>query len=135
MTSAFAVAALAMAGGDASANALLMRASTVQLYSTSDASGSTAMPRDVVAGGTFTISGECVADADDDVRVVLSLADGAAPRTGWHAMLVTDMEVEDGNLRVHVPNMPEARNHVYRVRLFVGEDDPRVCDAGSIRIG
>ena len=67
--------------------------------------------------------------------MVLSLADMAQGSAGFHAMLVTDQTRDDGTLRVRVPNMPEARNHVFRVRLFVGSEDPCVCEAGSIRIG
>jgi len=134
-TTAFAIAAMLAASGDASASNSPLWMNMVRMYSTTDTSTSTAMPRDVAAGEMVMISGECVADADDDVRVVLSLADDTDAQAGYHSMLVTDQTREDGTLHVRVPNMPEAKHHVFRVRLFVGADDPRICDAGSIRIG
>lgn len=106
----------------------------VQLYSTSDASGSTAEPRDVTPGQMVMITGECVGRRDAEVNVVLALAEDEQ-QPGWHSLLVTDMEIADGNLKVRVPNLSQARNHTYHVKLYVGDRDPCICEAGSIRIG
>lgn len=134
VTWVLAAAAITAVSGDASANFFTGRMGMVMLYSTSDAASSTAEPRDVAPGQMVMITGECVGDSEK-INVVLSLAEDE-PSDGWHSMLVTDMDIQDGNLRVRVPNMPQARNHVFRVRLFVGEDrKPCVCEAGKIRIG
>lgn len=106
----------------------------VVLYSSSDAaSPSSVPPRDVAPGQMVMITGDCLGESDK-VNVVLSMTD-PEPRDGWHAMLVTDMEMRDGNLRVRVPDMPQALNRVFRVRLYVGDtSDACVCEAGQIRI-
>lgn len=111
-----------------------VRLALVELYSTSDAGGSSGVePRKVAPGETFMVTGECIGGEDEDVRVVLSLSDGDAT-SGFHEMLATDQQRDDGSLRVRVPNMKETRNHTFRVKLFLGDSDPRVCDAGSIRV-
>jgi hypothetical protein len=119
-------------GGDAVSGAYQARMGVVQLYSTSDSSSPSAAPRDVKLGQMVMITGDCVSK-DRKINVVLSLADDE-PNNGWHSMLVTDMEMQDGNLHVRVPNMAQARNHTFRVKLYVG-DSGCVCEAGSIRVG
>jgi hypothetical protein len=134
---ACAAGALAMAtiGGDAVAGTYPQRMGAVVLHSTSDSASSTTLaPRTVSPGQMVMITGDCVEESDK-ISVVLALAD-PEPRAGWHAMLVTDMEMQDGNLHVRVPNIAEARNHTFRVRLYVGESENAcVCEAGQIRIG
>jgi hypothetical protein len=134
---AIVLSAVAVAGvsGDAFAGNHGPRAGTIVLHSTSDAASSTVLsPREVTPGQMVMITGDCV-DEDAKINVVLSLAE-PAPRAGWHAMLVTDMEMQDGNLHVRVPNIPEARNHTFQVKLYVGESEHAcVCEAGQIRIG
>jgi citrate synthase len=128
-----AAAALTALSGDALAGAYEARMGMVQLYSSSDGAAASATPRNVVAGQMVMITGDCV-EKSGKVNVVLSLAEDE-PSNGWHDLLVTDMELQDGNLHMRVPNMPHARNHVFRVRVFAGEGDPCVCEAGQIRIG
>lgn len=94
---------------------------------------------DVEPGQTLTITGDCVmrANAPDTLQVVLTLADalGAVP-PGYRAVVATDQQFGSSGLQVRVPNMPEAANHIFQVRIFqTGAQAPTVCDAGSIRIG
>ena len=127
-----------MSGASASASTEPMRMALVELHTTpidADAQSSGIAPRNVAPGENFLVSGACIADEDsDDIHVVLSLADGEDVATGFHEMLVTDQSRLDGHLRVRAPDLKEARHHVFRVKLFVGESDPEVCDAGAIRI-
>ena len=92
---------------------------------------------DVRPGETVTITGECVrAPSAEGLRVVLTLAEGTdVVVTGYRAVLATDQRIRDGNLQVRVPDMPEADNHVFQVKVFrLGEQAPQICEAGAIRI-
>ena len=41
-----------------------------------------------------------------------------------------------GGLHVRVPDLPEATNRVFQVKVFhLGQEAPEICDAGTIRIG
>ena len=88
---------------------------------------------DVRPGETMTITGDCVqAPSADDLRVVLTLAEGTS---GYRAVVATDQRMLDGNLQVRVPDMPEADNRVFQVRVFrLDEQSPQICEAGAIRI-
>jgi hypothetical protein len=88
---------------------------------------------DVRPGETVTITGDCVrALSADDLRVVLTLAEGTA---GYRAVVATDQRMHDGNLQVRVPDMPEADNYVFQIKVFrLGEQTPQICEAGAIRI-
>jgi len=90
---------------------------------------------DVRPGQTVTITGECVrVPSAEGLRVVLTLAAGT-DATGYRAVLATDQRFRDGNLQVRVPDMPEADNHVFQVKVFrLGELTPQMCEAGAIRI-
>lgn len=137
---AITTAALALTGIALALNATAgvacdtVQMSLVRLTSTAETSGAPAQPRDVAPGDTFLVTGECVGDGDDDIHVVLSLSDGAEVRAGFHELMATDQERKEGSLQVRVPNMKETLNHTFRVKLFVGDSDPRICDAGSIRV-
>lgn len=102
-------------------------------------SGAAEQITDVVASQTLTITGDYVmrANAPETLQVVLALAnaeDAASP--GYRAVVATDQEFGSTGLQVRVPNMPEAANHIFQVKVFqLGALAPRVCDAGSIRIG
>jgi hypothetical protein len=92
---------------------------------------------DVRPGETVTITGECVrVSSADNLRVVLTVArrpDGSA--TGYRAIVATDQRMRDGNLQVRVPDLPEAEDHVFQVKVFrLGEQVPQICAAGAIRI-
>ena len=68
--------------------------------------------------------------------MVLTLAEATSGAvTGYRAVLATDQRIRDGNLQVRVPDMPEADNHVFQVKVFrLGEQAPQICEAGAIRI-
>jgi hypothetical protein len=127
-------AALAQPGGLGSEDATgLVLRSTVGEFS-----GRAPLPGEPVAevrpGETVTITGDCVhAPSADDLRVVLTLAQGTA---GYRAVMATDQRIHDGNLQVRVPDMPQADNHVFQVKVFrLGQQAPQICEAGAIRIG
>jgi len=88
---------------------------------------------EVRPGQTVTITGECVRASADELRVVLTLAEGTA---GYRAVVATDQRMLDGNLQVRVPDMPEADNQVVQIKVFrLGEQTPpQICEAGTIRI-
>jgi len=94
---------------------------------------------DVKPGETVTITGDCLArlPSADNLRVVLTTASGSGDGSpGYRAVLATDQRMLEGSLQVRVPDVPEAENHVFQVKIFrLGEQAPLICDAGSIRIG
>jgi hypothetical protein len=68
--------------------------------------------------------------------VVLTIADIATAMPGYRSVLATDQEIRAGGLHVRVPDLPEAANRVFQVKVFrLGEETPEICDAGTIRIG
>jgi hypothetical protein len=92
---------------------------------------------DVRPGETVTITGDCIVASSESLRVVLTLADRAdsAP-AGYRAVLATDQRIHEGNLQVRVPDVPEAEDQVFQVKVFqLGEEVPQICGAGAIRIG
>jgi hypothetical protein len=105
---------------------------------TGENSGIAAPVADVKPGETFTITGECVTTvrSADSLRVVLTLADSDAVKPGYRSVLATDQEIRAGGLYVRVPDMPEAANRIFMVKVFrLGQEVPQICDAGTIRIG
>lgn len=101
-------------------------------------SGITAPIPDVKPGEIFSISGDCVSRvrSADNLRVVLTLAEGDAAKPGYRSVLATDQEIHAGLLHVRVPSMPEAENRVFLVKVFrLGQEAPQICEAGTIRIG
>ena len=105
---------------------------------TGENSGIAAPVADVKAGETFTIIGECVTrvQSAENLRVVLTLADSDTGKPGYRSVLATEQEIGAGGLHVRVPDMPEAANRVFLVKVFrLGRETPEICDAGTIRIG
>jgi hypothetical protein len=105
---------------------------------TGENSGITAPVAEVKPGETFTITGECVtrANSAENLRVVLTFADTNAAMPGYRSLVATDQEIHEGGLSVRVPDLPEAANRVFSVKVFrLGQETPVICDAGSIRIG
>src|SRR5258706_1260203 len=105
---------------------------------TGENSGIAAPAADVKPGETFTITGECITKVHsaESLRVVLTLADTDAAMPGYRSVLATDQEIRAGGLFVRVPDMPEAANRVFQVKVFrLGQEAPEICDAGSIRTG
>ncbi len=92
----------------------------------------------VDAGDTFAIIGDCVESgaSADSVRVVLTLTDAlASVEPGFRSVIPTDQEMHDDSLLVRVPDMPEASDRIFAVKLFrLGKVPLQVCDAGLIRI-
>jgi hypothetical protein len=97
--------------------------------------GITAPVGEVQAGETFMITGECVsAQSADNLRVVLTFADAGAG-AGYRSMVATDQQLQSDGLSVRVPDLPDADNRVFSVKVFrLGKDAPEICNAGSIRI-
>ena len=115
-------------------------ASGVVLHSTlgsimGENSGISAPVGDVQAGETFMITGECVSrvQSADNLRVVLTFADRDAD-AGYRSVVATDQEIQSDGLSVRVPDLPDAANRVFSVRVFHLGKDTQVCNAGSIRI-
>ena len=105
---------------------------------TGENSGSAAPVGEVKPGETFTITGRCVTrtQSADRLRVVLTFADGSADMPGYRSLVATDQEINADGLSVRVPDLPEAANRVFSVKVFrLRGNMPRICDAGSIRIG
>ena len=99
-------------------------------------SGITAPTGEVQAGETFMITGECVSrvQSAENLRVVLTFADTGAA-AGYRSMVATDQQIQSDGLSVRVPDLPEADNQVFSVKVFrLGKDTPEICNAGSIRI-
>ena len=89
-------------------------------------------------GQTLTITGECVIPSGslDDLEVVLALADPQAGEAGFHAVIATDRAFRGNALQVRVPEVPQAGNRIFQVKIFqLADPSPEVCDAGAIRIG
>jgi hypothetical protein len=92
---------------------------------------------DVKPGDTFTITGDCIGrvKSADNLRVVLTISDGET-MPGYRSLIATDQMIGDGGLQVRVPDLPDAANRVFSVKVFrLGQDAPEACDAGAIRIG
>ena len=105
---------------------------------TGENSGIAVPAADVKPGETFSITGECITKVHsaENLRVVLTIADSNAAMPGYRSVLATDQEIRAGGLYVRVPDLPEAVNRVFQVKVFrLGQEIPEICDAGSIRIG
>jgi hypothetical protein len=94
---------------------------------------------DVQPGQTLTITGECVMQEEsaDNLQVVLALAENQnTTPAGFHAVVATDQVLSGDDLHVRVPEMPQAANRIFQVKIFrLGTQSPEICDAGSVRIG
>lgn len=104
---------------------------------TGENSGITTPVGEVQPGDTFVITGECVArvKSADNLRVVLTFAD-SDDMPGYRSVVATDQEIHAGGLSVRVPDLPEAANRVFSVKVFrLGQESPAMCNAGNIRIG
>lgn len=100
-------------------------------------SGVAAPAATVRPGDTLTITGACVrrVKSADNLRVVLTIAGNGAAKDGYH-LLATDQEIGANGLQVRVPDVPETANRVFAVKVFrLRDDEPEICDAGTIRIG
>jgi len=105
---------------------------------TGENSGIAAPIADVKPGETFTITGECITrvHSAENLRVVLTIADTDTAMPGYRSVLATDQEIRGNTLQVRVPDLPEAANRIFQVKVFrLGEDSPVICNAGAIRIG
>ena len=140
---AVSAAFLASAGVAHAVNPAAENASGLVLHSTlgsvtGENSGIASPVGEVQPGETFVITGECVARASsaDNLRVVLTFADAAASIPGYRSFVPTEQEINAGGLSVRVPDLPEAANRTFSVKVFrLGHEMPQICNAGSIRIG
>ena len=102
-------------------------------------SAAAAAATDVKPGETLSIVGDCVMPlrSAENLRVVLTLTDAhASIEPGFRSVLATDQVLDGNTLQVRVPDLPEAANRTFQVKVFrLGEQAPEVCDAGEIRIG
>jgi len=117
-------------------NELVLRSTLRSL--TGENSGLAAPIGKVQPGETFVITGECVArvKSADSLRVVLTFADSQASEAGYRSLIATDQQMNPGGLSVRVPDLPEAANRIFSVKVFhLGQNAPEICDAGSIHIG
>jgi hypothetical protein len=141
LKTALLVSALASATSSYAVNLPAEDASGVVLHSTlgsitGENSGISTPVGDVQAGETFMITGECVSrvQSADNLRVVLTFANQSTS-AGYRSVVATDQEIQSDGLSVRVPDLPEAANQVFSVKVFhLGKDAPEVCNAGSIRI-
>jgi hypothetical protein len=94
---------------------------------------------EVKPGETLSIVGDCVMPdrSPENLRVVLTLTDALAPiEPGFRSVLATEQEIRGNTLQVRVPDLPEAANRTFEVKVFrLGETSPEICSAGAIRIG
>jgi hypothetical protein len=94
---------------------------------------------EVKPGETLSIVGDCVMPvrSPENLRVVLTLTDALAPiEPGFRSVLATEQEFRGNTLQVRVPDLPEAANRIFEVKVFrLGETSPEICSAGAIRIG
>ena len=105
---------------------------------TGEHSGITAPVAEVKPGETFIITGDCVArvHSADNLRVVLTIADTGDAMPGYRSLVATDQEIGAGGLHVRVPDLPDAANRTFSVKVFrLSQQAPEICDAGAIRIG
>jgi hypothetical protein len=136
-------AGLMVAGTAHAVNLPAENASGLVLHSTlgsvtGENSGIAAPAGEVQPGSTFVITGECVAQVQsaDNLRVVLTFADTNPVLPGYRSVVATDQKIDAVGLAVRVPDLPEAANRVFSVKVFrLGEESPEMCNAGSIRIG
>ena len=141
LKAALLLSALACATSTYAVNLPAEDASGVVLHSTlgsitGENSGISAPVGDVQAGETFMITGECVSrvQSADNLRVVLTFTDQSAS-AGYRSVVATDQEIQSDGLSVRVPDLPDAANQVFSVKVFhLGKEAPEVCNAGSIRI-
>jgi hypothetical protein len=71
-----------------------------------------------------------------EVRVVLQFdaAPGETP-LGYGAVIATEQSIEDGVVRVRVPNLPDLANRTAAVKVYVIDaGGTHSCDAGRIKI-
>ena len=87
-------------------------------------------------GEQFGVACGCMGRADADIRVILNLASTPSQLpTGYKRLMATDQRVENGALRVRVPDAPGLANHTVDVQVYVvGSRGAHACDAGRIKI-
>jgi len=93
-------------------------------------------PRTIAPGEKFAIACGCLS-GERDVRVVLMTAKNHDEKPlGFKRLLVTEEYLENGAVRVRVPETPSLANHTFDVRVYVvGPKSVRACDAGRVKIG
>ena len=126
-----------VAAGPAFANSFVKPAGKIILFQPSDTQSGGDVPT-LSRGEEFGVNCSCMGSSMDAIhtRVVLKLSSepGQAP-TGYKKLLATDQRIENGALRVRVPNTPGLANHTVDVQVYVVERrGAHACDAGKVRI-
>jgi hypothetical protein len=125
----------ALAALPAAASPYVKSNGKIILYSPADGQSGGDVPT-VSRGQQFGVNCGCVASfGNDEVRVVLNLAEPDQAPTGYRKLLATDQRVDHGALRVRVPNAPGLANHTVDVQVYVLEGkSAHACNAGKVRI-
>jgi hypothetical protein len=86
-------------------------------------------------GEQFAVACGCLS-GQGDVRVVLAIAGEPDEKPlGFKKLLVTDERMENGDLRIRVPEAPSLANHTVDVKVYVvGRRDVHSCDAGRVKV-
>ena len=119
------------------ANPFLKPTGKIILYEPSDRQAGGDVPT-LSRGELFGVNCGCMGSSVDanHTRVVLNVssAPGEAP-TGYTKLLATDQRVENGALRVRVPDAPGLANHTVDIEIYVVQrDGAHSCNAGKARI-
>ena len=127
----------ALVAGPAFANPFVKPMGKIILYQPSDTQAGGDVPT-LARGELFGVNCGCMGSSTDanHMRVVLNLSQepGQAP-TGYKKLLATDQRIENGALRVRVPDVPGLANHTVDVKVYVVErNGAHACDAGKVRI-
>ena len=127
----------AVAASPAFANPFLKPVGKIILYQPSDTQAGGDVPT-LARGETFGVNCSCMGSSIDaaNTRVVLNVSPqpGQAP-TGYTKLLATDQRVENGALRVRVPDAPGLANHTVDIEVYVvARDGAHSCSAGKLKI-
>ena len=127
----------AFVAGPVSANPFVKPMGKIILYQPSDTQAGGDVPT-VARGETFGVNCSCIGNSMDatHARVVLNVSSepGQAP-TGYTKLLATDQRMENGALRVRVPDAPGLANHTVDIEVYVvARDGAHACNAGKLKI-
>jgi hypothetical protein len=127
----------AVVAGPAFGNSFVKPMGKIILYQPSDTQAGGDLPT-LSRGEEFGVNCGCMDSSMDatHTRVVLNLSTepGQAP-TGYKKLLATDQRIENGALRVRVPNTPGLANHTVDIEVYVVErSGAHACNAGKVKI-
>lgn len=97
------------------------------------AGGGNALPV-VARGASLDIHCAWIGRSTSDVRVVMYPNSGDTS-SGVAGVLVTERRVTRGNVQLRVPDIPELKNHVVRMKVYYFDSDGRhTCDGGQYHL-